>query len=470
MGRKRKKLPLLEQLEIVDAGAGGKAVTRHKEMVVFVSEAVPGDVVDVQLTRKKRQYLEGRPVFFHKYSDKRVAPACLHFGICGGCRWQNMAYNEQLFYKQKQVVDQFQRIAKVELPTINDILSAPHTLYYRNKVEYTFSHRRWFTAEEIEGQAELSPEPALGLHIPGRFDKVIDLKTCLLQPDPSDSIRLAIRNFSIENNYSFFNLYKQEGFLRTLLIRTASTGDVMVVPVFFYDDQALREALLDYLHQQFPEITSLMYIINPKKNDTITDLDVHLYKGKPYIMEQMGELVFKVGPKSFYQINSEQAHNLYQITKDFAQLTGQEVVYDLYTGTGTIACFVADKAKRVVGIEYVPEAIEDAKRNATLNKIDNTAFFAGDMKNVLSQPFIKEQGHPDVLILDPPRAGVHQDVIDAMLFAAPKRIVYVSCNPATQARDVALLNDAYRVVKIQPIDMFPHTHHVENVVLLERRD
>lgn len=469
MGRRRKQLPVLENIEIIDVAAEGKSIAKKDDLVIFVTNVIPGDVVDIQVTRKKKSFMEGRPVKFHKYSDKRVDAKCEHFGVCGGCKWQNLPYEDQLFYKQKQVVDNLERLGQVELPAINPILGSEETYYYRNKLEYTFSNKRWLTQDEVDSDAEFKNMNALGFHIPKMFDKILDIKHCYLQKDPSNQIRLAIRDYALKNDLPFFDIRNKEGFLRTMIIRTSTTNELMLIVSFYHEDVERREGLLNHIADKFPEITSLMYVINDKPHDAIAEQDVIAYKGNDYIYEEMEGLKFKIGPKSFYQTNSEQAYNLYKITRDFAQLKGDEVVYDLYTGTGTIANFVAKQSKQVVGIEYVPDAIEDAKINSQINNIDNTSFFAGDMKDVLSEEFIKENGHPDVIILDPPRAGVHGDVIKSVLFADAQRIVYVSCNPATQARDISLLDEKYKVTKVQPVDMFPHTHHVENVVLLEKR-
>lgn len=469
MNRNKQKHPILTNLEIIDVADEGKGVARYDEMVVFVSNAVPGDIVDVQVSHKSKNFREGFPVFFHKYSEKRVVAICSHFGVCGGCKWQNLDYQDQLFYKQKTVSDCLHRIAKVELPEINKILESENTQFYRNKLEFTFSNKRWLTNNEmpLDGVPVIHQMNGLGFHIPGMFDKVLDIEKCYLQSDPSNQIRQAIRTFSLEHQFAFFDLRTQEGFLRNLVIRTTSTGEVMVQVVFFYEDIENRIALLEYILSSFPQVTSLFYFINNKRNDSTSDLIPTLYRGNGFITEEMEGLKFKIGPKSFFQTNSQQAYRLYKIAREFAALTGSEVVYDLYTGTGTIANFVAKNAKKVVGIEYISEAIEDAKENSTLNNISNTSFFAGDIKDILNTSFFLENGRPDVIILDPPRAGVHQNVIDAILFAKPQKVIYVSCNPATQARDIALLDTLYKVTNIQPIDMFPHTHHVENVVKLE---
>lgn len=470
MARKKKQLPVLEKVTITGVAAEGKAIARVNDMVVFVPFVAPGDVVDIQLTRKKNSYAEGKPVYFHEYSDRRAEPFCEHFGVCGGCKWQHLPYEEQLFYKQKQVYDNLTRIGKVEIEESLPILGSERTRFYRNKLEFTFSNKKWLTEEQVRSGETFSCMNALGFHIPGMFDKVLDINKCWLQDDISNQIRISIKEYCLTHDgYPFFDLRAQEGFVRTLMVRTASTGDLMVVLSFYHEDVERREALLGYLADKFPQITSLMYVINGKCNDTITDLDVLVFKGKDYIIEEMEGLKFKVGPKSFYQTNSEQAYNLYKVAREFAGLTGKELVYDLYTGTGTIANFVSRQASKVVGIEYVPEAIEDAKVNSALNCIENTLFYAGDMKDLLTQDFINEHGRPDVIITDPPRAGMHDDVISTILFAEPERIVYVSCNPATQARDLNLLNVKYLVKKVRPVDMFPHTHHVENVVLLQKR-
>ena len=466
---KKKALPILEEILITGIGSEGKAIAKTDEKVIFVPFVVPGDVVDIQITRKKNSFFEGRAIRFHKYSEQRAKAFCEHYGICGGCKWQILPYPEQIKYKQQQVTDNLTRIGKIELPEITPILGSEKIQFYRNKLEFTFSNKRWRTQEEIDSKVEFVNMNALGFHIPKMFDKVLDIHKCWLQEDISNSIRLSIRDFCLKNDYSFFDLRNQNGLMRNIIIRTSTTGEIMLIVVFYEDDKEKIEMLLSYIAEQFPQITSLTYIINSKANDTITDQAIHVFKGKDHIFEEMEGLKFKIGPKSFYQTNSEQAYNLYKITRDFAGLTGNELVYDLYTGTGTIANFVAKKARKVIGIEYVPEAIEDAKVNSQINNIDNTLFFAGDMKDILSHSFIQEHGKPDVIITDPPRAGMHDDVINTILFAEPMKIVYVSCNPATQARDLSLLDEKYQVTKVQPVDMFPHTHHVENVVLLEKR-
>jgi len=469
MAKNKKPLPIFENITITDIAAEGKAIAKIDDIVVFVPFVVPGDIVDLQVTRKKSHFMEARAIAFHSFSENRVEAVCEHFGICGGCKWQILPYSEQIRYKQKQVLDNLTRIGKIELPEILPIIGSKKTEFYRNKLEFTFSNKRWRTYEEIAEGKEFDTMDAVGFHIPGQFDKVLDIEKCWLQDDISNKIRNEVRHYALENNLTFFNLRSQEGFLRTMIVRTSSTGELMIIMVFFHEDTDVQNALLQHIADRFPEITSLLYIINSKANDTITDQEVLVFKGNECIYEKMEELKFKIGPKSFYQTNSEQAYELYKVTRDFAQLSGEELVYDLYTGTGTIANFIAHQAKMVIGIEYVPEAIADAQVNSKLNNIENTLFFAGDMKNILNNSFIREHGNPDVIITDPPRAGMHEDVINAMLFANPKRIVYVSCNPATQARDLNLLDSNYKVKAVQPVDMFPHTHHVENVILLERK-
>ena len=469
MAKKRKQLPLLEKVPVTGVAAEGKAIAWVDGMTVFVPFAVPGDVADIQITKKKSNYAEGKVTRFESFSENRADPFCEHFGTCGGCKWQILPYGEQLKYKQKQVEDNLTRIGKVELPEISPILGAPETTFYRNKLEFTFSDKRWLTEKEISSGSEPRQMDALGFHIPGMFDKVLDINKCWLQDDLSNQIRNAARDFCLKNKFSFFDLRNQSGLMRTLILRNTSVGEWMVIVVFYEDDAEKREMLLNFLAGKFPQITSLLYIINRKANDTITDQEVICWKGREYIVEEMEGLQFKIGPKSFYQTNSRQAYSLYKVAREFAGLSGSERVYDLYTGTGTIANFVARNAGKVIGIEFVEEAIEDARKNSRNNNIENTSFFAGDMRKILTVDFIREHGRPDVIITDPPRAGMHDDVIGAILFAEPQRIVYVSCNPATQARDLNLLDSKYRVARVQPVDMFPQTHHVENVVLLERR-
>lgn len=472
MARKKKELPLLEKVTITDVAAEGKALAKVNDLVIFVPYVVPGDVVDLQIKRKKNHYAEAVAVKFHEYSPERAEPFCQHYGVCGGCKWQCLSYENQIKYKQKQVFDNLSRIGKVELPEFMPILGSEKTRFYRNKLEFTFSNKRWLTEEEVKQDVKYDQMNAVGFHIPGAFDKVLAIDKCWLQDDISNQIRNAIRDYAYAHELEFFNLRTQEGMLRNMMVRTSSTGELMVLlQCKIVNDTQLAQMkdLLQYVGDTFPQITSLLYVINNKCNDTIGDLDVEVFKGNDHIYEEMEGLRFKVGPKSFYQTNSEQAYNLYKVARDFAGLTGNELVYDLYTGTGTIANFVARRARKVVGIEYVPEAIEDAKVNSQINGIENTLFYAGDMKDILTQDFINEHGRPDVIITDPPRAGMHNDVIDVLLFAEPRRIVYVSCNPATQARDLQLLDAKYKVTAVQPVDMFPHTHHVENVVLLEKR-
>lgn len=469
MARKKANYPLIEGLEITTLAAEGKAMGRWNDVVVFVPMTVPGDVVDVQIRVKRRRFMEGCVVNYVKRSPLREEPFCEHFGVCGGCKWQNLPYEEQLRFKTAQVRDQLTRIGKIELPEIAPCLGSAATRFYRNKLEFTFADRRWLTREEVESGAALDAAPAVGFHIPNMFDKVLDIRTCWLQPDPSNAIRLETKRFCLEHGYTFHNARAHTGLMRNLIVRTASTGEVMVIVVFGAEDRPRITALLDHLAERFPQITSLFYVVNTKLNDSVGDLDAVCYRGKDHIIEQMEGLRFKVGPKSFYQTNSAQAYELYKVARQFADLHPGETLYDLYTGTGTIANFCAARCARVVGIEYVPEAIADAKVNSELNGIRNTTFYAGDMKAVLDDAFVAANGHPDVIILDPPRAGVDEPVIDVILRAAPERIVYVSCNPATQARDLALMDGAYRVEAVQPVDMFPHTHHVENVVKLVRR-
>ena len=471
MARKKKPLPLLENILITDIAAEGKALAKVDGLAVFVPYVVPGDVVDIQLRRKKHSYAEGEAVKFHQLSDRRAQPFCKHYGVCGGCKWQVLPYAEQIRYKQKQVMDHLQRIGKVDLPECRPILGSRQDREYRNKLEFGFSNKKWLTLEQVKSDEKFDQMNALGFHIPGAFDKILDIDECFLMQDINNRIRNGLRAFVLERGFDFYDLRDNRGLLRNIMLRTASTGEVMLLVQFCITSDSEREQALevmDFLHREFPEITALLYVNNTKCNDTIGDLDVITYAGTDFIYEQMEGLRFKVGPKSFYQTNSEQAYELYKVTRDFAGLTGNELVYDLYTGTGTIANFVAQKARFVVGIEYVPEAIADAKVNAALNGLDKkTLFYAGDMKDILTDAFIEEHGRPDVIITDPPRAGMHADVVGVILNAAPKRIVYVSCNPATQARDLQLLDAKYRVVAVQPVDMFPQTHHVENVVLLE---
>jgi 23S rRNA (uracil1939-C5)-methyltransferase len=468
--RNKARKQVFENVEVLDAAAKGKTIGKAPDgKVIFLSNAVPGDVVDVQTFKKRKAYYEGKATVFHKLSDKRAEPACEHFGTCGGCKWQNMGYEHQLFYKQKEVTNNLTRIGHLELPEVTPILGAEKQYFYRNKMEFSFSDSRWLTQEEVQSDKDLGDRNALGFHIPGMWDKILDLNKCYLQADPSNAIRNAVKQFAIENNLEFFNTRNQTGLLRTMMIRTSTTGEIMVLIQFFKEDKTNREILLNFIAETFPEITSLQYVINGKANDTIYDQEVICYKGKDYIFEEMEGLKFKINAKSFYQTNSEQAYALYKITRQFANLTGNELVYDLYTGTGTIAQFVAKQAKKVVGVESVPDAITAAKENAQLNAINNVEFYVGDMKHVFNDEFIKAHGQPDVIITDPPRDGMHKDVVQQILNIAPKRVVYVSCNSATQARDLALMDADYKVIKTQAVDMFPQTFHVENVVLLEKR-
>lgn len=472
MARKKKPLPILENITITGVAAEGKAIAKVDNLVIFVPYAVPGDVVDLQIRRKKHSYAEAEVIRFHQYADKRSQPFCPHFGVCGGCKWQCLPYEEQLRYKQQQIVDNLTRIGKIELPEVSPILGSRLTREYRNKLEFGFSNKKWLTQEVINSGEKVEVMDAVGFHIPGAFDKILDIDTCYLMDDINNRLRNGIRSYALEHGLEFFDLRAQHGLLRNMMIRTSATEEIMLLIQFCIrteEEQQQANEVLAYVHETFPEVTSLLWVNNLKCNDTIGDLEVHTYAGTDFIYETMEDLRFKVGPKSFYQTNTEQAYELYKVARNFAGLTGNELVYDLYTGTGTIANFVAHQARQVIGIEYVPEAIEDAKVNAEINGLANTLFYAGDMKDILNREFIDCHGTPDVIITDPPRAGMHTDVIDTILFAAPRRIVYVSCNPATQARDLQLLDGAYRVVAVQPVDMFPQTHHVENVVLLERR-
>ncbi|SKC00166.1 23S rRNA (uracil1939-C5)-methyltransferase [Salegentibacter salinarum] len=469
MGR-RNKNKVFEAVEVTGAGGKGKGIGKSPDgRVIFIDNVVPGDVADIKTTKQRKSYYQGTAVNYHQFSDKRVEPVCQHFGTCGGCKWQNMGYEYQLEYKQDEVLNNLVRVGKVELPEVTPILGSKEIYFYRNKMEFSFSDSRWLTPEEINSGKDFDDKNALGFHIPGMWDKILDIKKCHLQEDPSNAIRNFIKEFATSNGLSFFNARKQEGLLRTLMIRTSSTGEIMVLIQFFYENKEKQELLLDAVIEMFPEITSLQYVINEKGNDTIYDQEVICYKGRDHIFEQMEGLQFKINAKSFYQTNSAQAYELYKITRDFADLKGDEIVYDLYTGTGTIAQFVAKKAKRVIGVEVVPEAILDAKENAERNQINNAEFFVGDMKKVFSEEFINNHGQPDVIITDPPRDGMHKDVIAQIIGILPERIVYVSCNSATQARDLSMLDEYYKVTRVQPVDMFPQTHHVENVVCLERK-
>ncbi|MGL1889052.1 MAG: 23S rRNA (uracil(1939)-C(5))-methyltransferase RlmD [Reichenbachiella sp.] len=469
MGRRRKKQIVLENLHVEAVAAEGKSLARIDGQVVFIKGAIPGDVVDVQVTKKRKAFLEGNPIKYHKYSDLREEPFCDHFGTCGGCKWQQLSYDSQLNFKQQQVIDNLERIGKIDLPEIYPIIGSAKTARYRNKLEFTFSNKKWLTKEQIDTEEEITNRNGLGFHIPGLFDKVVDVDTCHLMEEPVNAIKNETRDYALSHNLTFFDIREQHGLLRNLMVRLADTGDLMILFQFFENDQEAITALLTHLSEKFPEITSLLYVVNQKGNDTIYDQDVVVFAGKDHIVEKMGDLDFKIGAKSFYQTNSAQAKVLYDKTLEFADLKGHELVYDLYTGTGTIANYCANKVKKVIGIESVEDAIRDAFVNAKVNNIENTDFYAGDMKDVLNDKFVQTHGQPDVIITDPPRAGMHEDVVDMILKLSAEKVVYVSCNPATQARDLALMDQDYKVEKIQPIDMFPHTHHVENIVLLRKR-
>jgi 23S rRNA (uracil1939-C5)-methyltransferase len=474
--RERKPLPQFENVLILDAGAEGKAIARIEDKVIFIPFVVPGDVVDIQVVAKKKSFYEGKAIRVHSPSEKRTEPFCSHFGICGGCRWQNMKYNDQLFYKQKQVEDNFRRIGKFEFPPLRPIIASENTQFYRNKLEYTFSERRWMTANDmpmVPGDKEML---SLGFHVPLIFDKILDIDHCYLQPSPSDELRLAAKRYALEHNFTFYNARTWTGFLRNMVIRNNTAGQVMLIMVFGYEDKTAIKSMLTSLAEEFPQITSLMYTINTKKNDVISDLEIILFKGEPFLIEQMSspisvstQLKFKIGPVSFYQTNPIQAFQLYKTVYDLAEFKGNEIVYDLYTGTGTIANFIASAVNKVVGIEYIDSAIDDAHENSISNGIINTSYFAGDMVKVLNEDFVRTNGKPDIIITDPPRSGMHDKVIRQMMEIAPEKIIYVSCNPATQARDIALMDEFYKVYAVQPVDMFPHTHHVENVALLIKR-
>lgn len=470
MARKNTDKVVFHQIKVLDAGAKGVSVAKATDgKVIFIPNVVPGDVVDVQTFKKRKAFYEGKAVKFHELSEHRIDPICEHFGVCGGCKWQNMKYSQQLFYKQNEVKNHLQRIGKIELPEFEPILGSEKQFFYRNKMEFSFSNNRWLTEAEIGSTEDLGNRNALGFHIPKMWDKILDINKCHLQEDPSNAIRNEIRAFANANGLTFFNPRTHEGLLRTLMLRTASTGEIMVLIQFFEDDKANRELILDHIYEKFPQITSLQFVVNNKANDTLYDTNIQLYKGRDYILEEMEGLKFSINAKSFYQTNSSQAYELYKITRDFAGLTGTETVYDLYTGTGTIAQFVSKSAKKVIGVESVPEAISDAKANAKRNEITNCEFFVGDMKVVFNESFIAQHGKPDVIITDPPRDGMHKDVIEQILKIEPQKVVYVSCNSATQARDLALMDEKYKVTRVRPVDMFPQTHHVENVVLLEKR-
>ena len=470
MAKKTTDKIVFDHIKVLDAGAKGVSVAKAPDgKVIFIPNVVPGDVVDVQTFKKRKAYYEGKAIKFHEYSEHRIEPVCEHFGVCGGCKWQNMQYSQQLYYKQNEVLNHLKRIGKIELPEFEPILGSEKQFFYRNKMEFSFSNSRWLTEQEIDSTEDLGNRNALGFHIPKMWDKILDINKCHLQEDPSNAIRNEIRAFANENNLTFFNPRNHEGLLRTLMLRTASTGEIMVLIQFFENDKAGRELILDHIYEKFPQITSLQYVVNNKANDTLYDTNIKLYKGRDYILEEMEGLKFSINAKSFYQTNSDQAYELYKITRDFAGLSGTETVYDLYTGTGTIAQFVSKNAKKVIGVESVPEAIIDAKANAERNNITNCEFYVGDMKVVFNENFIAQHGKPDVIITDPPRDGMHKDVIEQIMKIEPSKVVYVSCNSATQARDLALMDEKYKVTRVRPVDMFPQTHHVENVVLLERR-
>ena len=466
---KIKNLPVFEKVEITAAAAEGKSLARIDNMVVFIANAVPGDVADIKITKKSKKFLEGTAIRFHSYSSQRVEPVCVHFGTCGGCKWQFLDYKWQLHYKQQQVIDALTRIGKLELPEVTPILGSKEIYNYRNRLDFGFSNKKWLTIEEIRSEVQMEDRSGLGFHISGAFDKVLDLKECHLQGKLSEDIRTFVREYTTAKGYPYFDIKEQHGLMRGLIIRTSSTGESMVIVQFFRNDKVAVNDVMSAIHAKFPQITSLLYVINPKGNDTIFDLDVKTFAGNDHMFEEMEGLKFRIGPKSFYQTNSVQAYELYKIAREYAGLTGNEIVYDLYTGTGTIAQFVSAKAKKVIGIELVPMAIADAKQNAANNSISNCEFFASDMKDIFKPSFISEHGMPDVIITDPPRAGMHEDVSCCIRDSGAKRIVYVSCNPASQARDLAIICEKYRVAKVQPVDMFPQTHHVENVVLLELR-
>ena len=468
--RKKSKRVVFKNINVIGTAAKGKTIGKAPDgRVIFLDNAAPGDVVYVQTTKKRKAYFEGTAIYFHTLSDKRVSPKCEHFGMCGGCKWQHIGYEHQLQFKQEEVINNLQRIGHLELPEIAPILGSAKQYMYRNKMEFSFSDSRWLTLDEINSKQQITDKNALGFYIPKMWDKILDIKKCHLQEDPSNAIRLAVKDFSTKNGLSFFNPRNQYGQLRALMIRTSSIGELMVLVQFFENKPEKRKLLLDYLAAEFPEITSLLYVVNPKRNSTIYDQEVVCYTGRDHIFEEMEGLKFKINAKSFYQTNSHQAYELYKITREFAGLSGNELVYDLYTGTGTIAQFIAKKAKKVIGIEVVSEAIDDAKTNAILNKIDNADFFAGDIKKIFNENFIADNGVPDVIITDPPRDGMHKDVVQQILNTAAEKVVYVSCNSATQARDLDLMKDMYKITKVQSVDMFPQTHHIENVVLLEKR-
>lgn len=462
-------MPLFEEIEITGLGMKGKSVARKDDMVIFTEHVVPGDIVDIKISRKKKRYMEGKVTKIHKYSEKRTTPFCSHSGTCGGCNWQILPYNEQLIMKRQHVVDCLVRLGGLDIPEVLPTFPSAKQRYYRNKLEFTFSNQRWLSDDEVNADEQYADKRGVGFFIPKRWDKILNIDTCYLQAEPSNSIRLFLRNYGLANDLTFYDPYEKKGLMRNVLIRTSTTGELLVVVIFGHEDKKVRDAMLAALHAEFPQISALLYIINTKLNDSFSDLPCHLFAGNDHMYEEMEGLRFKIKPKSFYQTNSEQALELYRITREMAQLTGNEIVYDLYTGSGTIAQFVAHQAQKVIGIEYVAEAIEAANENAQTNNIDNCTFYAGDMKLILNQELIEKHGKPDVIITDPPRGGMDPEVIETLLFADAPRIVYVSCNPATQARDLDLLSKSYKIIKIQPVDMFPQTYHVENVVLLEKR-
>lgn len=466
---KKKKLPIIEHLEITDIAAEGMAIAKSGNMVVFVPSMIPGDIADIQITRKRKKFMTGYPVRIVKESDQRVKPFCKHFGVCGGCKWQNLPYAKQLEFKQKQVADSLQRIGKIEFLEISPIIGSKQQQYYRNKLEYTFSERRWLSNEEIKRVDQVHERKALGFHIPGKFDRILDIHECFLQQDLSNRIRNAIREYTLIHDFDYYDQATNKGFLRNLIIRNTQIGEWMVVLVFEHDEAKAIKELMEFICIEFPEINSLAYVINSKVNDTIQDLDIKLFSGRDHIIEKINDLKFKIGTKSFFQTNTLQAKELYQVVAKFADLSGEELVYDLYTGTGTIACYIAKECRKVIGIEYIKAAVEDAKTNAELNGFHNAEFYAGDLNNILNNAFIEKNGKPDVIITDPPRAGMHPDVVKTILDILPSSIVYVSCNPATQARDINLMSEKYKIIAVQPVDMFPHTHHVENVVALRMK-
>lgn len=463
-----RKVEVIEKLEITGISSTGKAVGRKDDLVIFVNQGAPGDVIDVKIVGNEKKFLIGSPVFFHEKSPDRTAPFCEHFGVCGGCKWQHLNYPAQLKFKAEHIKENLKKISKMELPEAEPIMGSVETDHYRNKLEYTFSNKRWLTQEEIQTDGLINKN-ALGFHIPRMFDKILDINQCHLQPNPSNEIRLALKNFADTEGFTFYDIKKQQGLLRNLIIRTTTTEETMVIVQFGEADEEKIKKVMQFLAEQFPQLTSLLYLVNLKKNETIYDQTILTYAGNDFIIEKMGDLRFKIGPKSFFQTNPKQAYELYKKIDAFADLKGNELVFDLYSGTGTIANFLAKNSRKVIGIESVPEAVEDAHFNSKLNQIDNTEFYAGDMKDMLSGSFIKVHGRPDLVITDPPRMGMHQNVIKALNQLKPDRIIYVSCNPATQARDMELMKDHYEVIKTQPVDMFPHTQHIENIVLLKSK-